>query len=91
MCLPVDNWTYYLDKNYFEKLRIVFPHPVDVSHAYSEIEDSDKGGVSIIKRFLVNNFYFFATRARERRKKWRWEGKMKNMTIDSRHPTILFR
>ena len=91
MNIVLDDWRYWYNKNFISDFKLVFPHPVDVTDTYSEINEPE-GGIGLkIKKTIVNyNLPILSNLILKRRRKSRFHFNINNIFIDGQKPKILF-
>lgn len=91
MNIVLDDWRYWYHKKFISDFKLVFPHPVDVTDSYSDINEPS-GGIGLkIKRIILNyNVPVLSDLILKRRRKYRFEFNMKNIFIDGQKPKDVF-
>jgi glycosyl transferase, family 25 len=86
----IDDWGYWCEQGYVNDFKIVFPHPVDLTDNYSDIHESQGSLLLKFKKYLVNQYPYFADHILMKRKVRRQAVRVQNIRIDGEKPNKIF-
>jgi len=87
----IDDWRLWLNRAFIDDFKIVFPHPIELTDMYSDVNESTGGfGLKIKKLIVNNNVPVLTNLILDKRKKFRWRGRINKILIDGQRPEILF-
>ncbi|GEO03213.1 hypothetical protein AAE02nite_08770 [Adhaeribacter aerolatus] len=87
----IDDWRAWIRKKFIKDFKIVFPHPVDLSDVYSDINEPFGDLKLRLKKIILHyEVPFLSTYILNRRKRKRFEDRFNKIIINDEKPDKLF-